>query len=502
MPGVPKTQGCQTCKLRKIKCDETWPACANCRKSKLLCPGPTQLLKFLSFEAPGKKKTRATASNEHGAASVWRSLQRRGARGAADAGGEQGMVVIPRPISPTEGDRSVSRLVAHLETGLKKIGCLNLSFATHLPKRLAESTCLRDSVDFFCRALVDFQNPYPQGAVLAFPQYGKALKSLRMALVGGEALKAETLAAVAIIERSSSLLDRWGRTGNIHFKAALQIMRQRGSMGRMDANDELDVALCRDLHQQAMFGWTVKENDESQEVVPWEEAFARVAKAQEKASLMQPLALEDLAALSGCCIHLNARVSQFQSWLREPDSKNKLKFTYWNKDLSEMEKTMTQLSNRLAQGGLKQGHMVILPMDAEHFLETRYHFSWPLLCLLYMVQLFTQLVALTVMQETHTILHGEASKTLHARLREAALEVWKCGPYLQSLDPMIGPFPTAPIFATYEIANPKEKEYVLDLVRYLDKYWGNLPRNREEQRLYLSKMALALTGRDPDTPYF
>ncbi|VUC24160.1 unnamed protein product [Clonostachys rosea] len=502
MPGVPKTQGCQTCKLRKIKCDETWPSCAHCRKSNLVCPGPTQLLKFMSFQTPGKKKQRVITSKQHDAAGVWRSLQRRGARSAAQPGGEQGVVMIPQPISPTDGERSVSRLVAHLNTGLKKIGCLNLSFAVHLPKRLAESTCLRDSVDFFCRALADFQNPYPQGAVLAFPQYGKALKSLRMALAGDEALKAETLAAVAMMERSSSLLDRWGRTENIHFKAALQIMRQRGSMGRVNANDELDVALCRDLHQQAMFGWTVKEADESQEVVPWEEAFARVARAQEKASLMQPLALEDLAALSGCCTHLNARVSQFQSWLKEPDAKNKLKSATWNQDLSEMERTMTELSDALAENGLRQGHMVLLPMDADHFLAMRYHFSWPLLCLLYIVQLFTQLVALTVMQATHSILHGERSKLLHARLRKVAIEVWKCGPYLQSLDPMIGPFPTAPIYATYEIANLKEKEYVLDLVRYLDSCWGHLPETREEQRLYLSKMALVLTGRDPNTPYF
>ena len=31
--------GCSTCRTRKIKCDEARPFCANCKKSRLSCPG-------------------------------------------------------------------------------------------------------------------------------------------------------------------------------------------------------------------------------------------------------------------------------------------------------------------------------------------------------------------------------------------------------------------------------------------------------------------------------
>ncbi|KAF2739538.1 hypothetical protein EJ04DRAFT_549217 [Polyplosphaeria fusca] len=40
MVGVPKSTGCLTCRRRKIKCDETWPACLNCQKNGKCCPGP------------------------------------------------------------------------------------------------------------------------------------------------------------------------------------------------------------------------------------------------------------------------------------------------------------------------------------------------------------------------------------------------------------------------------------------------------------------------------
>ncbi|KAF2649528.1 hypothetical protein K491DRAFT_610545 [Lophiostoma macrostomum CBS 122681] len=40
MVGVPKSTGCFICRKRKIKCDETWPTCLNCRKNNKCCPGP------------------------------------------------------------------------------------------------------------------------------------------------------------------------------------------------------------------------------------------------------------------------------------------------------------------------------------------------------------------------------------------------------------------------------------------------------------------------------
>lgn len=80
---------------------------------------------------------------------------------------------------------------------------------------------------------------------MLLPEYGKALRSLRLALTNDEALKAETLAAVTLMERASDLFDRQGKKFNIHSRAAIQMMRQRGPT---NTDDELDVAVCNDLY--------------------------------------------------------------------------------------------------------------------------------------------------------------------------------------------------------------------------------------------------------------
>ena len=39
MVGVPRSTGCPTCVKRRIKCDQTTPSCANCRRYGVECPG-------------------------------------------------------------------------------------------------------------------------------------------------------------------------------------------------------------------------------------------------------------------------------------------------------------------------------------------------------------------------------------------------------------------------------------------------------------------------------
>ncbi|KUJ21260.1 uncharacterized protein LY89DRAFT_715501 [Mollisia scopiformis] len=58
MVGVPLSRGCQTCRKRKIKCDETHPKCTRCKKSGLLCLGYKSRLKFMDEGPKLQKKPR------------------------------------------------------------------------------------------------------------------------------------------------------------------------------------------------------------------------------------------------------------------------------------------------------------------------------------------------------------------------------------------------------------------------------------------------------------
>ncbi|PVH69189.1 hypothetical protein DL98DRAFT_626174 [Cadophora sp. DSE1049] len=51
MVGVPKSKGCQLCRYRSIKCDETRPSCLHCIRGGRECPGYSRAMKFVD-EAP------------------------------------------------------------------------------------------------------------------------------------------------------------------------------------------------------------------------------------------------------------------------------------------------------------------------------------------------------------------------------------------------------------------------------------------------------------------
>lgn len=48
MVGVPRSKGCQKCVQRRMRCDEARPACANCLRHGVVCPGYTRTLKFVA----------------------------------------------------------------------------------------------------------------------------------------------------------------------------------------------------------------------------------------------------------------------------------------------------------------------------------------------------------------------------------------------------------------------------------------------------------------------
>ncbi|KAF2205070.1 hypothetical protein GQ43DRAFT_428457 [Delitschia confertaspora ATCC 74209] len=60
MVGVPKSTGCQICRRRKIKCDESWPHCVNCQKNGKACPGPPARHTFKDLGPSLTDKTNAS----------------------------------------------------------------------------------------------------------------------------------------------------------------------------------------------------------------------------------------------------------------------------------------------------------------------------------------------------------------------------------------------------------------------------------------------------------
>ncbi|CAG9974928.1 unnamed protein product [Clonostachys byssicola] len=509
MPGVPKSQGCQSCKLRKIKCDETWPKCLHCQTSRLICPGPAQLFKFVdhSFPVPGKKKhVRASSPRGQGAGGAWHNLRLQRAHSSGIRGGGRrtpeslsDQSPSPKAVSPTPDELSCMRLISHLEGGLQKITHLGLTFVLKLPMRIQSSACLRDSVELFCSGLTDFQQPEPKRDLMLLPEYGKALRSLRLALTNDEALKAETLAAIALMERASDLFDRQGKKFNIHSRAAIQMMKQRGPTNN---DDELDVAVCNDLYGMEMSGWSVQRGGIPPKTTEWKEALERAKSTHRKIVKGDNLAMSDLETLAECCRNLNALISEFQNTSRQSfKSKPNANAAARNGQVNDMEAAIAKTIQMLLEYALEEGAMIVVN-DPDGIVGKRYDFTDPMLCQLYLVVLFLHLVPLHILYETDRVLHGTSDNDLHARLRSVAVEAWMCIPYIRSTNWLAGRFPEAPLYATYEVANSTEKEYILDMVQYLDKNSGRLPPSRAAQSAYVLKKAKILMGRDSESFYF
>ncbi|KAK4500844.1 hypothetical protein PRZ48_009036 [Zasmidium cellare] len=50
---------CATCKARKIKCDQDWPACGQCKSRDKECPGSPRKVKFMPLRTLPEKKTKS-----------------------------------------------------------------------------------------------------------------------------------------------------------------------------------------------------------------------------------------------------------------------------------------------------------------------------------------------------------------------------------------------------------------------------------------------------------
>ncbi|OGM41832.1 hypothetical protein ABOM_009648 [Aspergillus bombycis] len=51
MPGIPRSTGCQKCIQRRVKCDEARPACRECVRRNMTCPGYPQPFPFYNLHA-------------------------------------------------------------------------------------------------------------------------------------------------------------------------------------------------------------------------------------------------------------------------------------------------------------------------------------------------------------------------------------------------------------------------------------------------------------------
>lgn len=113
-----------------------------------------------------------------------------------------------------------------------------------LPKRLAQHPSLRDTVSLFYRVWADHCRQKPAVDFINLPEYGKAIRSLRLALSGDQAFTTETLASATILHRAEEVFNP-SRHKVLHQQGIASLVT---AVGKPRLNDEFQATLMAEIY--------------------------------------------------------------------------------------------------------------------------------------------------------------------------------------------------------------------------------------------------------------
>lgn len=180
---------CATCRQKRIKCDQQWPACGQCLKSKKDCPGPPARVRFV-----GENGTQGSPQT----ALISRPEPRQHSPIAAD-----GKSTISPSIPGTRETKVGSELVSLLTSQATTFGFSSFAqLLRNMPAMLNDSPALTAAIYCLSDARKR-QSTYPRPERKLDPRlYGLALRDLRQAIQDSRQLnRIETLLATLVMWR-------------------------------------------------------------------------------------------------------------------------------------------------------------------------------------------------------------------------------------------------------------------------------------------------------------
>ncbi|KAK8102056.1 cysteine-binding protein FliY [Apiospora sp. TS-2023a] len=268
MVGVPRSGRCLTCAKRKVKCDEAWPTCGACKRSKKVCPGPpSSKLKFVhnghhTIATYGEEEDAAADTTQAGdqASNAMTNTQSLGGlvetklTKAEDGRSFRRLRLKPAHPSPRlvrlgDGDRSAAQLISVIracpDTGFDV--CLGSGLdSLHMMGRCMShnSPVLQDAVGAMVASWTNLRRGLRHEHVLDAPSYFKAISSINEALNKESKegkISLETYAAVGILTRVEFNYDLLAVTNsNKHSAGLATIMIMRGPP---QSHDTIDLLL-------------------------------------------------------------------------------------------------------------------------------------------------------------------------------------------------------------------------------------------------------------------
>lgn len=307
MPGIPLSNRCSFCKRRKIKCDEKWPRCGNCKRSNQECSGPPKGVKFVQnncHSARGSTKLSDSPVPRSQAPSPCGTLVDVKLHSTADGTGAFHQMKIvsenparPREVTPTSEEKLAAKL-AHAMALSEASGDGNALLISHealslMPARLAESAALSDALGCLLATFGNLRRALPFQDLIDLHTYGRALKSLQKSLKDpDQQLGTATLAAATVLYQIEIAYDSSkGPNKASHCGAIYSMMHARGPPS---LEDMLDVHLAFE-NQQPMLSYCLLSGEENFYAAP---AWTWTLQAALDAGLVASPALASLYSLN------------------------------------------------------------------------------------------------------------------------------------------------------------------------------------------------------------
>ncbi|KAI1264567.1 hypothetical protein F5Y18DRAFT_73932 [Xylariaceae sp. FL1019] len=230
------SRGCQMCRTRRIKCDETKPTCQQCAKSRRQCPGYKDEFDLMLRNETTATERRAKKANQKALAQKQEKQQESSSdffsKSHEEGGSSQLQVVLPSLEASTENHASnhfIANFILLPQQG-RMYG--HLDFVLPLLRQEGPDSHIQHA--FNACAMAFFHNRRATNAKLseiAFREYSAALARTNAALRDPEAQQSDaTLASVLLLGMfeniSAKQIDsfHWGS----HVDGAVQLVKARG----------------------------------------------------------------------------------------------------------------------------------------------------------------------------------------------------------------------------------------------------------------------------------
>ena len=239
MVGIPKSNGCQTCRKRKKKvckpidgatgaepqvesltwrmqCDERRPACSECVRAGWLCPGYDRRWKFVEENKQLAKRYRRNSPCGNGSSGACNEGTRILARGPAKFGEKRlelheaeklgnGLVQVGIfwPLS-SRSDRDATLFISIIDNDraqrllpLQAVG----SFLPSIPARLGRNAALDAATASLCSVYVDYLTVKPTGSDATIQKYIASLHALQDCVKDADLrTQSETICASILVQ--------------------------------------------------------------------------------------------------------------------------------------------------------------------------------------------------------------------------------------------------------------------------------------------------------------